>query len=74
MNFILFTLLAAWSLFGVIFYLSINDEIPNFWKKQLARVISGPIVWIIALFGVLFIVFDWFVEKNFGLMDWLKKP
>lgn len=73
-NIIILAALTGWSLFGVLFYLTIHDEIPNFWKKQLARIISGPLVWAFAFIGYAFIAFDWIADKNVGFTNWLKKP
>lgn len=68
------SMLVAWSFLGVLFYTRISDDITNRWKKHLARLVSGPIVW---FFCALAYVIDWlaFLDNVYTkFASWLRKP
>lgn len=70
----LLILLAVWSIGGIIFYISISDDITNFWKTQLARVISGPLVWIMVFLGYILGSLAFVDDIYVAFICWLRKP
>lgn len=74
MNYVLIAFLAIWSALGVIFYLVNIDEIPTPWKKKVAALIGGPIVWAWLIFINFLYWFSMLDTVYVGLVKWLKKP
>lgn len=69
---LLLSILAIWSITGIIFYWSMFFKtVKRQPQKIVFYILSGPIFWITA---PLVIVFDFIAEKVFGpLHDWLTK-
>lgn len=74
MNYILIALLVVWSFLGAFFYVSNVDDISNIWKRQFARIISGPLVWITVIFFGILRYLSLLDILYVGLVRWLRKP
>jgi len=74
MNYILIALLVVWSFLGAFFYVSNVDDISNIWKRQVARIISGPLVWITLIFFGILRYLSLLDILYVGLVRWLRKP
>ena len=74
MNYILIALLVVWSFLGAFFYVSNVDDISNIWKRQVARIISGPLVWITVIFFGILRYLSLLDILYVGLVRWLRKP
>lgn len=73
-HFILWPLVITWSFLGALFYARIADEIPNRWKKHLARVISGPLVWFFCILGYILDSMAWLDNIYTQFTRWLRQP
>jgi len=74
MNYTLIALLVVWSFLGAFFYVSHVDDIPNRWKRQVARIISGPLVWVTVIFFSILRYISLLDILYVGLVRWLRKP
>jgi len=74
MNYVLTALLVVWSFLGTFFYVSHVDDISNVWRRQVARIISGPLVWVTVIFFGILRYLSLLDAVYVGLVRWLKKP
>jgi hypothetical protein len=67
-------IIGIWSFFGIPFYWSNYDKIPNKTKRLFLKVVCGPIVW----FACSFIIVGYIVNITDSTVSaferWLRKP
>ncbi len=61
--FIIYAILTLWSVFGFIYYMAMMDEVKGY-KSYILLIVSGPMLWFIYIFTVIFSILHSWLTKD----------